>query len=122
MGWFARNFGNKHKTTRKSANLRTTPANPSYRAVTVYSRVSCCDAATRLAGRKFLADYAPQLPLGGCTQPESCRCRYRHLEDRRQEMRRDADYGLAGRHYHAQERRTRGDRRQQQTGSPTLAG
>ncbi len=121
MGWFARHFGSKHKTARTAKDAQALSASRSYRAVTVYSRVSCCDAATRLAGRMFLADHAPQLPLGGCSQPESCRCRYRHLEDRRQEMRRDADYGLPGRHYSAPERRRRGDRRQP-TGSRTLAG
>ena len=83
-----------------------------YRGVRVYSRSqSCCKAAKRIAGQKFLAAHAPQLPLGGCDQPQACQCRYQHLTDRRQEVRRDSDHGLPGRPYSEVDRRYRSDRR-----------
>ena len=83
-----------------------------YRGVRIYSRSqNCCKAAKRIAGQKFLAAHAPQLPLGGCDQPEVCQCRYQHLADRRQEMRRDSDHGLPGRPYNGIDRRYRPDRR-----------
>jgi hypothetical protein len=77
----------------------------------IYSRVECCGAAERIAGQKFLAAHAPQLPLGGCDQSTTCQCRYQHLEDRRQEMRRDTDHGLPNRGFSTAERRYRKDRR-----------
>jgi len=121
MNWVARLFERNKPSGRRSfarrnpvAKGRSAPpqaATHPYRAIMVYSRVACCDAARRLAGQKFLAAHAPQLPLGGCDHPASCQCRYRHLEDRRQEMRRDSDHGLPARGYNNSERRYRKDRR-----------
>lgn len=100
------------KKSRKSHTANTGHANHPFRAVTVYSRENCCQAAKRLKGQRFLANHAPVLPLGGCTQPNQCHCRYRHLTDRREEMRRDTDFGLPGRGAGPQgERRSRRDRR-----------
>ena len=83
-----------------------------FSAVSVYSRdLTLCEAAKRIDGHKFLAAHAPELPLGGCSQPGRCTCRYRHFQDRRQDTRRDEDYGLPNRNYVVNERRSRGDRR-----------
>ena len=83
-----------------------------YRGVRVYSRSQdCCIAAKRITGQKFLAAHAPQLPLGGCDHPQACQCRYQHLNDRRQEMRRDSDHGLPGSSYNEVDRRYHPDRR-----------
>ncbi len=145
MGWIARNFGkfqvskasNKNAAAKTNKGAKRTKgakgargakdaaasrANLPYRAVTVYSKVECCAAAQRLAGQKFLAAHAPQLPLGGCTQPDTCRCRYRHLQDRRSEVRRDTDHGLPARSYAETERRNRRDRRRIRSTRNALAG
>ena len=99
----------------RQRNTPPTTRHP-YRAVSVYSRSSCCAASKRLKNEKFLAAYAPILPLGGCTQPNQCRCRYRHFEDRRQDMRRDTDHGLPGRVWIEHDRRhRRKDRRKSQS-------
>jgi len=96
------------KKNAKSAQRTLHP----YRAVSIYSRdLTLCEAAKRIDGHKFLAAHAPELPLGGCTQPKGCTCRYRHFQDRRQDTRRDEDYGLPSRNYVVNERRSRGDRR-----------
>ena len=126
------NLFNKPKTARgapadKRTRRRSKPVSPptnrrSYRAVSVYSRSACCAASKRLKNEKFLAAYAPILPLGGCSQPNQCRCRYRHYEDRRQEMRRDSDHGLPGRVWVEHDRRhRRRDRRKSQSNNATAA-
>lgn len=42
----------------------------------------CCDAATRLVGKRMLMSEAPALPLPDCTL-DSCRCRFNKHRDRR---------------------------------------
>ena len=110
-----RNSSTKGRTSKQLATAATS-ANVAYayRAVSVYSRTDCCEASARLESQKFLAAHAPTLPLGGCTQAAHCRCRYKHYQDRRQDVRRDADHGLPGQ-YVANNRRYRRDRRKPQT-------
>ena len=107
----------RRKTTTRPARKRSSshlaanePTHP-YRAVTIRSMENCCAAAERNTGQKFLAAHAPQLPLGTCDQPQQCRCRYKYLSDRRQETRRDVDFGLPGQPYHGEDRRYRRTRR-----------
>jgi len=121
INWVARFFERKKPTggrpaVRRHATTKRRSAPPKavshpYRAIIIYSRIDCCGAAERLAGQKFLAAHAPKLPLGGCDQLSRCQCRYRHLEDRRQEARRDTDHGLPNRGFATMERRYRKDRR-----------
>lgn len=115
MNWIKRKLGYLLPTPeqRKSKSGRSLPApqSKSFRGVTIFSTDGCCEAATRLESHRFLAQYAPQLPLGGCSQANVCRCRYRHLADRRLGPRRDSDNGLPGVHYLKPERRFRNDRR-----------
>jgi hypothetical protein len=55
--------------------------------------VDCtCEAIKQLAGLRFLSDEAPLLPLPECSAG-TCRCRYEHHEDRRQDLRRNP-YGV----------------------------
>lgn len=121
--WMKKLFVSKKDTqrtqgTRQSGTLNNRPGPAqrqktpgSFQAVSIYSRSDCCEAAQRITGRKFLAAHAPQLPLGGCSQPDQCRCRYKHMPDRREEMRRDTDNGLPARQMLNNERRNRRDRR-----------
>jgi hypothetical protein len=121
--WMKKLFVSKKDTERpRSTRQRTIQQNRqgaaqqqrtprSFQSVSIYSRSDCCAAAQRITGQKFLAAHAPQLPLGGCSQPEQCRCRYKHMSDRREEMRRDTDNGLPARQMPNGERRNRRDRR-----------
>ena len=121
LGWISRLFdsnNNNRRKVRRSVNRDRNgkshvprPTRHDFRAVSVHCPPEACEAAQRTSGRRFLAAYAPQLPLGSCTMPKQCRCRYRHHNDRRFEARRDSDYGLPGQHYHGLERRHRHDRR-----------
>jgi hypothetical protein len=84
-------------------------ANP-WHAVAVIASRTPCQAATQLAGRRFLSADAPRLPLPQCTWPMRCGCTYRHYEDRRVNLRRGADRGMYGRTVPV-ERRKGGERR-----------
>ncbi|MCG6889265.1 MAG: hypothetical protein LJE92_06720 [Gammaproteobacteria bacterium] len=53
-----------------------------WRAVKIAPGLFSCDAAGKLAGKVFLSRESPQLPLDGCLEKD-CRCKYVHLEDRR---------------------------------------
>ena len=44
-----------------------------WRAVKISPDLICCEAVQRLAGRVFLAQESPQLPLDACTET-GCRC------------------------------------------------
>ena len=53
-----------------------------------------CEAVRELAGKRFLSEDAPRLPLDECQCVPDCRCVYRHFSDRRTDVRRDVDMGL----------------------------
>ncbi len=109
--WVSKLFGRSTSASNRRQQKGSKPkVQHPYRGVKIYSKKECCDAARRISGQKFLAAHAPQLPLGGCDHPERCECRYKHLSDRRSEIRRDADHGLPGTPVHS-ERRNRSDRR-----------
>ena len=88
-----------------------------YRAVSIHPTGQACDAAHRIKEQRFLATFAPQLPLGGCKNPQQCGCRYKYHQDRRVALRRDSDHGLPAGAYHKSERRYRRDRRGRTVGS-----
>lgn len=70
------------------ARIRIT--NP-WHAVSVECDRHGCPQAQRLAGQRFLSGQAPQLPLVSCSNPQGCRCVYRHHDDRRAGPRRLLD-------------------------------
>ena len=51
-------------------------------AVKIAPGLISCDAAGKLADKIYLSMESPQLPLDGCTEKD-CRCKYVHLDDRR---------------------------------------
>ena len=53
-----------------------------WRAVKIAPGLMSCGAAGKLAGKVFLSTESPRLPLDGCSE-QNCRCKYVHLEDRR---------------------------------------
>ena len=65
--------------------------------------------------QRWLSREAPQLPLPGCTRPDTCRCTYQHHEDRRAGGRRaeDTDAFRQPAVANRAERRSRRDRRKQ---------
>jgi hypothetical protein len=62
-----------------------------FRAVEISPRVLCCEAARRVAGKRYLLGKAPRMPLMGCTMPTTCSCMFLKNKDRR-----DGDRRLLG--------------------------
>ncbi len=87
----------KKKGTKKSALGAATvdlDKGSKFQAVAISSGLNgCCSEAKALNGKRFLIRSAPVLPLKGCSLSE-CQCRYIKYEDRRQEPRRDSEYGI----------------------------
>lgn len=79
-----------------------------YRAVSVQApTVGACEAATTIRNHRYLSAEAPLLPLTDCAHPTSCRCKYKHWDDRRQQDdRRSPVYGLADQLHAATDRRS----------------
>lgn len=95
------------------SNVHTgVPTHP-YHCVAIRYRDGACPAVQRLSGQRFLSKEAPPIPLPACNAA-SCRCRYVHFEDRRQnDERRNPQPALihvGG--YGGAERRSGGERRQ----------
>jgi hypothetical protein len=89
-----------------------------WHAVAISTGSTCCKSAQQLKQTRFLSSQAPSLPLQGCTQSKSCRCKYKHFSDRRSGPRRATESELyqnaLARHTAAawtQERRSRRGRR-----------
>lgn len=65
-----------------------------WQAVTIVPAIQGgCEQAHALAGKPFLVNEAPELPLPGCDAAR-CNCRFSRREDRREGPRRAADDGL----------------------------
>jgi hypothetical protein len=78
-----------------------------YQAVRLqFDRRLACAAVRELEHKVFLGNEAPTYPLLGCSRKGACKCSYRHLSDRREDMRRDSDHGLPERLFDAPERRS----------------
>jgi hypothetical protein len=88
-----------------------TSAHP-YHCVAIHHRDGACAAVKRLSGQRFLSKEAPPVPLPAC-DVATCRCRYVHFEDRRQndERRNPHPVLLQVGGYNGPERRSGGERR-----------
>lgn len=92
-------------------NAKTSP----FRAVSIDpSAKNCCQAVTDQVGTRYLSHEAPHLPLDNCTQPQQCRCRYQHWEDRRHEDRRELVHTMSRLYYSGPERRRQGEDRRKE--------
>ncbi len=88
-----RNSGRKSRTTGGSRqDKRPDDRSGPYRAVSIDPRGEGCGMAVAQRDRRYLQGRVPALPLAGCDS-DSCRCRYRHYLDRRDE---DGDRRLVG--------------------------
>jgi hypothetical protein len=66
----------------------------SHHAVSIAPGRPCCAAARELRDERFLSREAPKLPLKACDRAD-CTCRYVHHQDRRKNLRRARDLGVA---------------------------
>ena len=70
------------KSNYRAAEVKIDPAN-------------CCDEGRAIAGKRFLCETIPSLPLEGCDADE-CRCKYKLFDDRRTDIRRGSDAAVDG--------------------------
>jgi len=94
----------------KTAKLVDPSTQPkSFSSVSIVAR-SGCEQAKHLAGKRFLVNESPRLPLDGCNKAD-CNCVYRQHSDRRAEPRRAQDVGVTSPFFTGPERRSGADRR-----------
>ena len=63
-----------------------------YHCVEVIAGQDACDAARSLQHLRVLSAGAPLLPLKTCDHPATCKCVYRHFDDRRHGPRREYEH------------------------------
>jgi hypothetical protein len=80
-----------------------------YRGAEIIAADDACDAAHSLANVRLLAAEVPLLPLKTCDRPSTCKCKYRHFDDRRRKFPRRVPHATA---YRGIERRVRRGRRE----------
>jgi hypothetical protein len=82
---------------RGSKLTEITPPSP-FHAVEIEPVGKACEAVKLLTGTRYLSSGTPPLiPVADCDRRASCKCRYRHHEDRRSDARRDSDHVWAPR-------------------------
>ena len=80
-----------------------------YRATEVIAAASACDGARSLMNVRLLSAEVPLLPLKTCDRPATCKCQYRHFDDRRRVFPRRVPHATA---YRGVERRVRRGKRE----------
>ena len=92
---------------------KTQPTAKSWHAVSVLPGARACADALALCGKRFLSgSEAPALPLPGCSAPATCKCVYKHHEDRRAGPRRADERSGIGRAPAKEEKRKKRGRRE----------
>lgn len=71
-----------------AAPLKPPPQRLRYHAVSVVAGPNACAQAKALKDVRLLSLAAPRLPIVGCTNPDSCQCKFAHFADRRAGPRR----------------------------------
>jgi hypothetical protein len=80
-----------------------------YRGAEVIAAEGACDAALSLTNLRLLSAEVPPLPLKTCDRPATCKCKYRHFDDRRRKFPRRVEHATA---YQGAERRVRRGKRE----------
>ena len=65
-----------------------------YRGAEVIAAADSCEAARSLMNVRLLAAEVPLLPLKSCDRPGTCKCTYRHFDDRRRKFPRRVEHAL----------------------------
>jgi hypothetical protein len=92
-GWF---WLRRRARTRRELEAQSAPrrnvTDTAYHAVAIRSPKDACAAAKALAGQRFLASEAPNLPLPACDALR-CECHFAHYDDRRSGKDRRTPFG-----------------------------
>ena len=87
-----------------AANMRV-----KYRGAEIIAAEDACDAARSVTNLRLLSADVPTLPLKTCDRPATCKCKYRHFDDRRRAFPRRVPHATR---YLGAERRVRRGRRE----------
>ena len=66
-----------------------------YRGAEIIAAEDACDAARSLMNVRLLSAEVPLLPLKTCDRPATCKCKYRHFDDRRRVFPRRVPHATA---------------------------
>lgn len=81
-----------------------------YRGAEVIAAAGACDAARSLTNVRLLSAEVPLLPLKTCDRRATCKCTYRHFDDRRRKFPRRGEHALMTFAQGAERRKRRGRR------------
>ena len=113
VAWFFYRQGLDKPQPKQQRRIKSSGA-AEYHAVSIRPGSYACSAVNEIAGERFLASEAPELPLPGCTAVK-CECHFVHHRDRRTGKDRRSPFGSGGlasaTGKHAQERRQGSERR-----------
>ena len=65
-----------------------------YRGAEIIAAEDACDAARSLTSLRLLSSDVPLLPLKTCDRAATCKCVYRHFDDRRRKFPRREEHAL----------------------------
>jgi len=83
IAWYFYRQGLDKPEARQDRRISRSPRNSAqYHAVSIKAGAYACRAANEIAGQRFLASEAPNIPLPGCNATE-CDCHFVHHKDRR---------------------------------------
>jgi hypothetical protein len=71
-----------------AGQIKPKPRRHRFHAISIVADPGACAQAKALTGVRLLSVEAPRLPVVGCTNPDGCRCKFQHYEDRRAGPRR----------------------------------
>lgn len=115
IGWLVLRLRRGRTDVKAPTRAKSLKDTSPYHAVSIKFAENACGAAKAMAGRRFLSNAAPRLPLPECDALE-CRCAFVHHADRRSGKDRrspfaTAGYAASGTGSFKKERRERRDRR-----------
>ena len=82
VAWLIYRQGLDRPSTRPDRRIATSRNQTDYHAVSIKPGAYACSEANEIAGERFLAEEAPEIPLPGCTS-SNCECHFVHHNDRR---------------------------------------
>lgn len=71
-----------------AGQVKPQPRRLRFHAISIVAGPNACAQVTALKDVRLLSVEAPRLPVVGCTNPDGCRCKFQHHEDRRAGPRR----------------------------------
>jgi hypothetical protein len=82
VAWLIYRQGLDRPATRQDRRISAPGKSSDYHTVSIKPGAYACSEASDIAGQRFLATEAPEIPLPGCTS-SNCECRFVHHNDRR---------------------------------------